>query len=55
MKIFVISSTAFDTLKEAKAQLKQWDEEGHLDKNAKIYKSDTIYIPNIVLNKQKID
>ncbi len=46
--LFVISSTTFKTLEQAKQQLTKWHLEGKLDKNAKVYTVCETWTPKII-------
>ena len=51
--IYAVSSTTFESLREAEEQLENWAEQGTLDKNAKVYEVKTAFVPKIKLVKEK--
>ena len=48
-KLYCVSSTTFDSLKEAEQQLQDWFDEGKLDEDATVYEVSKEYWPNIKL------
>ena len=52
-KLYVVSSTHFDSLSAAEIKLADWQEAGTLDESAKIYEVSETYVPIIKLIKLK--
>ena len=55
-KLYVVSSTYFDSLSAAEIKLADWQEAGILDESAKVYEVAETYVPIIkcVLCKYKV-
>lgn len=48
--MYVISSTEFDTKREAIEQLEEWGEAGDLDNDARVYKVSKSYMPIVEID-----
>ena len=47
--LYVVSSREFKSLKEAEKQIIEWDEEGELDLDARVYEVKRVYEPKFKL------
>lgn len=46
-KLFTVSTFSFNSLKEASTQLEEWEDEGTLNPESKVFRITECYIPKV--------